>query len=47
MKYFFMLMNLFKSDIKMTVTDSLYGVIKDSSLSKDDYYKHLEEKYLN
>ncbi len=28
------------------LTDSLQGVLKDDSLSKEDYHKHLEEKYL-
>lgn len=28
------------------VTDSLQGVLKESSVSKEDYHKHLEDKYL-
>jgi len=28
------------------LTNSLQGVLKSDSLSKEDYYKHLEEKYL-
>jgi hypothetical protein len=28
------------------ITNRLYGVLKDSSISKDDYKKYLEEKYL-
>ena len=28
------------------VTDSLQGVLKENSFSKEDYHKHLEDKYL-
>ena len=28
------------------VTDSLQGVLNESSVSKEDYHKHLEGKYL-
>lgn len=28
------------------LTNALQGVLKDHTLSKVDYYKHLEEKYL-
>jgi len=28
------------------LTNSLQGVLRDNSLSKEDYHKHLEEKYL-
>ena len=28
------------------ITDKLYGILKNSEVSKDDYKKYLEEKYL-
>jgi len=28
------------------LTDALQGVLKDDDLSKENYYKHLEDKYL-
>ena len=28
------------------VTDKLYGILKNSEVSEDDYKKYLEEKYL-
>jgi len=28
------------------LTDSLQGVLKEKSISKEDYHRHLEEKYL-
>ena len=33
-----------KEHPKSNITDSLIGVLKESS--KEDYYKHLEKKYL-
>ncbi|NPA10763.1 MAG: hypothetical protein GXO62_00795 [Epsilonproteobacteria bacterium] len=31
---------------KITITDSLSGMLKDKNVSTDDYYLHLEKKYL-
>jgi len=28
------------------ITDKLYGILKNSEVSEDDYKKYLEEKYL-
>ncbi len=33
-------------NITAPVTDSLQGVLKENSVSKEDYHKHLEDKYL-
>jgi hypothetical protein len=31
---------------KAPITDSLQGVLRDNSPFKEDYHKHLEDKYL-
>lgn len=49
-KYFFLLNNkngtLVKNDVDTPTTNALRGILRHSKVTKDDYHRHLERKYL-